>query len=78
MAHIAEECKRKLGTEEEPFEGEVPLEEVEKETISIVRRDKESSQQYTYIFDGYMQKNADAFVHWFSSEFGSPSFHLQL
>ena len=40
MAHIAEECKRKLGTEEEPFEGEVPLEEVEKETISIVRTDK--------------------------------------
>ena len=76
MMSIAEECKKKLGTEDEPFEGDVPLAEVEKETIAIVKRDKASSQQYTYIFDGYMQKSADAFIQWFSSEFGSPSFHL--
>jgi hypothetical protein len=40
MSLIAEECKKKLSTEDEPFEGEVPLEEVEKETIAIVQKDK--------------------------------------
>jgi len=43
MAKIAEECKKKLSTDDEPFEGEVPLTEVEKETIAIVKRDKASS-----------------------------------
>lgn len=78
MTQIAEECKKRLGTEDEPFEGEVPLSEVEKDTIAIVNKDKACSQQFTYIFDGYLHKTADAFVNWFSSEFGAPSFHLQL
>jgi hypothetical protein len=43
MMSIAEECKKKLGTEDEPFEGDVPLAEVEKEAIAIVNRDKASS-----------------------------------
>jgi hypothetical protein len=30
MNRIEEKCKNALGTEEEPFEGEVPLEEIEK------------------------------------------------
>ena len=28
MAVLAEECKKRLGTEDEPFEGDVPLNEV--------------------------------------------------
>lgn len=56
----------------------MPLAEVEKDTIAIVHKDKACSQQFTYIFDGYLHKTADAFVHWFASEFGAPSFHLQL
>ena len=28
MSKIAEECKKKMGTEEEPFEGEVPITKV--------------------------------------------------
>lgn len=44
MAQIAEECKKRLGSEEEPFEGEVPLAEVEKDTITIVNKDKAENQ----------------------------------
>ena len=28
MSKIAEECKKKMGTEEDPFEGEVPITKV--------------------------------------------------
>jgi hypothetical protein len=58
MSQIAEECKKRLGTEDEPFEGEAPLAEVEKDTIAIVNKDKAANQQYTYIFDGYLHKTA--------------------
>ena len=35
MKLISEKVKSKLGTEEEPFEGEVPVKEVEKEIKDV-------------------------------------------
>ncbi len=58
MSQISEECKKRLGTEEEPFEGEVPLAEVEKDCIAIVNKDKAAGNAFTYIFDGYLHKTA--------------------
>lgn len=78
MNAISDECKKRLGTDDEPFEGDVPISEVEKDCIAIVNKDKAAGQQYTYIFDGYLQKSAEQFVLWFSGAFGNPSFHLSL
>jgi len=36
MAQIAEELKKKMGTEEEPFEGDVPLDKVEAAICDMV------------------------------------------
>jgi hypothetical protein len=35
MKIISDKVKSRLGTEEEPFEGEVPIKEIEKETELI-------------------------------------------
>jgi adenylate kinase family enzyme len=78
MTEIAEECKKKLGTEEEPFEGEVPLAEVQKGICTLVNADKAHGENFLYIFDGYMHKSADEFLRWFSGEFGAPTFQLNL
>jgi len=78
MAVLSEECKKRLGTEDEPFEGDVPLAEVEKDVVALVEADKAASEQFTYIFDGYTHTSAEEFVKWFSGHFGSPSFILKL
>lgn len=72
MAKVAEDVKKSLGTEEEPFEGEVKPEDVIAAIIKIVESDKSKGQQFMYIFDGYN----DALFRGFSGHFGAPSFHL--
>lgn len=76
MAKIAEKCKDRLGTEDEPFEGDVPLEEVEKDVVDLINGDKKRGEHFMYIIDGYMHDSADKFLSWFESHFGVPSFHL--
>lgn len=34
MQNIAQELKKKMGTEEEPYEGEVPIANIEKEILA--------------------------------------------
>ena len=43
MVEIATELKKKMGTEEEPYEGEVSIAKVEEEILRIVQKDKESN-----------------------------------
>lgn len=74
MSKIAEGVKSKLGSEEEPFEGEVPLVEVEKEIKSIISQGGKSAK---FLFDNFTHESADHFVS-FSSQFGSPEFLLFL
>lgn len=40
MNKISEKCRERLGTEDEPFEDPVPIEEVEKDTLQIIESDK--------------------------------------
>jgi len=40
MAEIANEIKKKMGTEEEPYEGEVPIAKVEEAILEIVSNDR--------------------------------------
>lgn len=42
MKAIAEKVKGKLGTEDEPFEGEVPIAAVEKEIEAMIKTTKEA------------------------------------
>ncbi len=55
MKLISEKVKSKLGTEEEPFEGEVPVKEVEKEIKKLI--DEGSKSKVKFIFDGYSHKS---------------------
>jgi dephospho-CoA kinase len=38
MGKIAEQVKATMGTEEEPFEGEVPIGDVEKAVVSTIEK----------------------------------------
>ena len=62
MKDISEKCKARLGTEDEPFEGDVPDEEVEKDVLAIIDADRAAGAKFTYIFDGWSHKSATAFV----------------
>jgi hypothetical protein len=60
MKIISEKVKSRLGTEEEPFEGEVPIKEVEKEISKIIEEGSKSKTKY--IFDGFTHKNHQDFL----------------
>jgi hypothetical protein len=62
MTKIAEQVKSTLGSEEEPFEGEVPIKEVEK----VISAKISSSSKEKYVFDGYTHKSNDDFVRFIS------------
>jgi len=76
MHAIAETCKGRLGTEDEPFEGEVPLEEIQKDTLAIVAKDKAACEKFTYVFDGYAHKSPADFVAWANESFGPGDFYV--
>lgn len=72
MKAIKEEVKKSMGTEEEPFEGEVPLDKVEQATCAIVSKAKGK-----LIFDGLIQTEGESQVK-FLENFGLPNFVLSL
>ena len=55
MKIISDKVKSRLGTEEEPFEGEVPIKEIEIEISKIIEDGSKSKTKY--IFDGFTHKN---------------------
>lgn len=71
MKALEEVVKKRLGTEEEPFEGEVPVPEVEKEIFSIFDRDMKSGKKYHYVFDNYSHKDVGNFAD-FVYRIGTP------
>lgn len=75
MKIISEKVKSRLGTEEEPFEGEVPIKEVEKEISKII--EEGSKTKTKYIFDGFTHKNHQDFLA-FIGIFGVPEFLISL
>lgn len=76
MTAIAESIKKTLGTEEEPFEGEVPLEKVEEHILNTVATDRAANNKFTYLFDGWLHSSTEQFVNVFYIEFGCPSFSI--
>lgn len=62
MTAHAEALKKKLGSEEEAFEGEVPTEKIEECVLEEVARDKAKGEQWCYIFDGFTHKTATEFL----------------
>jgi hypothetical protein len=62
MATIAAAVGKALGTEEEPFEGEVPVEKIEQAVLTQIEGDRASGDRLCYIFDGFSHKKASDFV----------------
>lgn len=48
-----------MGTEEEPFEGEVPTIKVYEAVLEQISQDRMNNKKFTYIFDGYSHSKAD-------------------
>ena len=48
-----------MGTDEEPFEGEVPIASVEKEILNIISQNQNNSR---FIFDDYLHKTEQGFL----------------
>jgi len=72
MKAIREDVKKSLGTEEEPFEGDVPIAKTEDAISQLVSKTKGK-----LIFDGIVHADGAAFVT-FMEKFGLPSFILNL
>lgn len=70
MTQVAEDLKKTMGTEEEPFEGEVPLADVEAEIMKQVK----AAPQSCFIFDSWLHKSCEEFLKWACHCFGVPSF----
>jgi len=77
MGKCTEAVKATLGTEEEPFEGEVPIADVEKQICQTIETSKSSGKKCKFVFDGYTHKEDAAFMT-FIEQFGCPEFLLCL
>ena len=76
---INDKVKASLGTEEEPFEGEVaPTPEIEKAAAAMIKASTAGKRQ-KYLLDGYslIYKSPDDLLK-FTSQFGVPEFVLDL
>lgn len=71
MNTISEDVRKRLSTEDEPFEGDVPINEIEKDIVNMVN--SAAGQRVCLVFDGFMHPNAEDFVL-FIEQFGSPRF----
>ena len=77
MKAIAEKIRPTLGTEDEPFEGDVPLKNIEDDIKNLITETRKSGQRTKFVFDGYAHKTTKEFLA-FISEFGVPEFVLYL
>jgi hypothetical protein len=77
MKAVAEAVRASLSTEEEPFEGEVPIDTVEKQFGDSLMQTWASAKRTKFLFDGFIHKDPAAFVKCLE-RFGAPSFVLTL
>lgn len=42
-----------MGTEDEPFEGDVPMDKVEAKIVEVINANKTKGQRTKFLFDGY-------------------------
>lgn len=76
MAQLAEKLRGTMGTDEEPFEGEVPIHKVEEAILEIVSQDRAANKKYTYLFDSWLHKTTIEFINAMHQEFGLPTFSI--
>ena len=76
LTGIAETLKKTMGTEEEPFEGEVPTMKVYEAVLESISQDRVNNKKFTYIFDGYSHSKAD-FQSFAINQLGKPEFLIQ-
>jgi len=62
MKQIEEDIRKSLSTDEEPFEGEVPIADVEKAVVEQVHADKAAGKNLTYVWDSWKHKNIADFL----------------
>jgi hypothetical protein len=77
MNAISETVKGRLGSEEEPFEGEVPIAEVETEIVNQINNAQKSGIRTKFVFDNYTHAKESEFLK-FIEQFGCPEFALFL
>jgi len=70
MKAAADRVKARLGTEEGEFEGEVPIGDVQKEIVALVKEAK-GTQRTRFLFDGFTHAKNEDFLG-FVSQFGVP------
>lgn len=73
MPAVAEEVRKRLSTEDEPFEGDVPINEIEKGINDLIDAGKNLKTKQNYVFDGFMHPKANDFLE-FVKKFGVPDF----
>lgn len=77
MGKISETVRGTLGSEEEPFEGDVPIADVEKEICSIIDTAQKSGNRCKFVFDGFTHDTDEGFLK-FIEQFGCPEWALFL
>jgi len=77
MKAIADGVKAGLGSEEEPFEGEVPIADVEKAVTEKIKTCQASGKRCKFVFDGFTHSTDEAFFT-FIEQFGVPEFLMCL
>ena len=77
MKQIADGVKAGLGSEEEPFEGEVPVADVEKAVTEKIKTAQASGKRCKFVFDGFSHSTDEAFFA-FIAQFGVPEFLMCL
>lgn len=74
MKEIQNNIRQKLSTEDEPYEGDIDIKEVEKEVIdNIAQASAKSEGRFKFVFDGYAHQNVVLFIE-FLEKFGKPQF----
>ena len=69
MQKIQEAVKASLGTEEEPFEGEVPIADVGKKIDQTINESRSSGQRVKFLIANYIHKSEEALIQ-FLDKFG--------
>jgi len=78
MKAVEDDVKSKMTDEEgNPFEGQVPQAEVEKEIVARINAAKDRGDKTKFVFDGFTHKKAEDFLK-LIGQFGLPEFVLCL
>ena len=71
MKAAADRVKARLAPEDGEFEGEVPIGDVEKEIVALVKAARGTGQRTRFLFDGFTHAKNEDFLA-FVSQFGVP------